>query len=140
MDTSSRRATRRSRVAVSGGSVPADCKAGIASATSGFIAPRVYLAPRLVFLSRLMLERIGRYQVVRKLGEGGMGTVYEARDESLGRAVALKVIREDNSDENAARRFRREAKTAASINHPNVCQIFESGEEHGAHFIVMELL
>jgi serine/threonine protein kinase len=87
-----------------------------------------------------MLERIGRYQVVRKLGEGGMGTVYEARDESLGRAVALKVIREDNSDENAARRFRREAKTAAGINHPNVCQIFESGEESGAHFIVMELL
>jgi serine/threonine protein kinase/tetratricopeptide (TPR) repeat protein len=87
-----------------------------------------------------MPERIGRYQITRKLGEGGMGVVYEARDESLDRAVALKLIREDIADEQATRRFRREAKTAASVSHPNVCQLFEIGEEGGALFIVMELL
>jgi len=54
-----------------------------------------------------MLERIGRYRITRKLGEGGMGVVYEAKDESLDRAVAVKVIREDIADEQACRRFRR---------------------------------
>jgi serine/threonine protein kinase/tetratricopeptide (TPR) repeat protein len=87
-----------------------------------------------------MPDKIGRYRVVRKLGEGGMGVVYEARDESLNRAVALKLIREDVSDAQAARRFRREARVAASVSHPNVCQLFEIDEENGALFIVMELL
>src|SRR5690348_11562537 len=87
-----------------------------------------------------MPDRIGRYQILRKLGEGGMGVVYAAQDEALGRQVAVKVIREDTADENTVRRFRREAKAAASVSHPNVCQLFEIGEEEGALFIAMELL
>jgi TolB-like protein/Flp pilus assembly protein TadD len=83
-------------------------------------------------------ERIGRYRVLGRLGEGGMGVVYEVLDESLGRHVALKTIREP--DPSARKRFRREARAAASVNHPNVCQLFEIGEEGGRLFIAMELL
>src|SRR5687768_11374334 len=87
-----------------------------------------------------MLERIGRYRIVRKLGEGGMGVVYAAQDESLDRAVALKLIREDLKDEEARKRFRREAKAAASVNHPNICQLLDIGEDSGALYLSMELL
>lgn len=83
-------------------------------------------------------ERIGRYRVVGRLGEGGMGVVYEVLDESLGRHVAVKTIREP--DPSARKRFRREARAAASVNHPNVCQLFEIGEDGGRLFIAMELL
>jgi eukaryotic-like serine/threonine-protein kinase len=69
-----------------------------------------------------------------------MGVVYAAHDERLGRSVALKLIREDRSDEEARKRFWREARAAARVNHPGVCQIHEIGEEEGALFIAMELL
>src|SRR3954449_1916274 len=85
-----------------------------------------------------MLERIGPYRVVRKLGEGGMGVVYAAEDERLHRAVAIKTIRE--SDALARERFMLEARAAASLSHPNVCQLFDIGETDGTPFIVMELL
>ena len=85
-------------------------------------------------------ERIGHYTVERKLGEGGMGVVYAARDERLGRTIALKTLSAPAGDETARQRLWREARAAASVNHPNVCQIHEIGEEDGRLFIAMELL
>src|SRR5438093_5567101 len=83
--------------------------------------------------------RIGHYAITGKLGQGGMGIVYSARDERLGRAVAVKMM-SLGGDETARRRFWREAKAAASVNHPNVCQLYEIGEDRGELFIAMELL
>ena len=85
-------------------------------------------------------SRIGHYAIERKLGQGGMGVVYAARDERLKRPVALKMMSSLANDEQARTRFWREARVAASVNHPNVCQIYEIGEDHGALFIAMELL
>jgi eukaryotic-like serine/threonine-protein kinase len=84
--------------------------------------------------------RIGHYAIARKLGEGGMGVVYAARDERLERHVALKTMSSLASDDTARKRFWREARAAASVNHPHVCQIYEIGEEAGDLFIAMELL
>jgi TolB-like protein len=86
-----------------------------------------------------MLDRIGPYRIVRKLGEGGMGVVYIAEDERLRRAVAIKTMR-DSTDSSTRERLFREARAAASLNHPNVCQLFDIGEESGTPFLVMELL
>jgi eukaryotic-like serine/threonine-protein kinase len=86
---------------------------------------------------------IGHYVIGRKLGEGGMGVVYAARDERLERPVALKTMSTMSSlapDETARKRFWREARAAASVNHPNICQIYEIGEHDGELFIAMELL
>lgn len=85
-------------------------------------------------------ERLGHYAIERKLGEGGMGIVYVARDERLHRSVALKTISSISADDTARQRFWREARAAASVNHPNVCQIYEIGEDAGTLFIAMELL
>jgi len=85
-------------------------------------------------------SRLGHYALERKLGEGGMGAVYVARDERLHRVVALKTISSLSADETARQRFWREARAAASVNHPNVCQIYEIGEDAGTLFIAMELL
>jgi serine/threonine-protein kinase len=85
-------------------------------------------------------SRIAHYAIERRLGEGGMGVVYAARDERLERGVALKMMLALGNDETARRRFWREARAAASVNHPNVCQIYEIGEEAGELFIAMELL
>ncbi|HET9328114.1 MAG TPA: protein kinase, partial [Candidatus Eisenbacteria bacterium] len=74
------------------------------------------------------------------LGQGGMGIVYSARDERLGREVALKTMTSLAGDETARKRFWREARAAASVNHPNICQLYEIGEENGELFIAMELL
>jgi serine/threonine protein kinase/tetratricopeptide (TPR) repeat protein len=83
--------------------------------------------------------RLGHYAITGKLGEGGMGVVYAARDERLGRTVALKTM-SAVSDETARKRLWREARAAASVSHPNVCQIYEIGEDQGELFIAMELL
>ena len=85
-------------------------------------------------------SRIGHYAVTGKLGQGGMGVVYLARDERLGRSVAVKMMSSVGGDETARKRFWREARAAASINHPNVCQLYEIGEDAGDLFIAMELL
>ena len=85
-------------------------------------------------------QRIGRYMITRTLGQGGMGIVYAARDERLGRNVALKMLSSVVQDESGRKRFWREARAAASVNHPNVCQLYEIGEENGELFIAMELL
>src|SRR5687767_1538582 len=81
--------------------------------------------------------RIGHYAIVRKIGEGGMGVVYAARDERLQRTVALKTMASPGDGETARKRFWREARAAASVNHPNICQIHELGEDAGTLFIAM---
>src|SRR6187455_2439150 len=85
-------------------------------------------------------DRIGHYAIAHKLGAGAMGVVYAARDERLERTVALKTMSSVGGDETARKRFWREARAAASVNHPNVCQIYEIGEDQGQLFIAMELL
>ena len=84
--------------------------------------------------------RVGHYAIDRKLGQGGMGVVYAARDERLERTVALKMMSSLSTDDTARRRFWREARAAASVNHPNICQLYEIGEDGGELFIAMELL
>ena len=84
--------------------------------------------------------RVAHYVIERKLGEGGMGVVFAARDERLERSVALKMMSSLGDDETARRRFWREARAAASVNHPNICQLYEIGEARGELFIAMELL
>jgi TolB-like protein/tetratricopeptide (TPR) repeat protein len=84
-------------------------------------------------------DRVGRYAIVRPLGRGGMGVVYVARDERLGRDVALKMIA-GLADDTARSRFWREARAAASVNHPHICQVFEVDEFNSDVFLTMELL
>ena len=87
-----------------------------------------------------MPATIGRFTVIGTLGEGGMGVVYAARDEGLGRRVAVKTVKAAVADETARERLLREARVAAGVNHPNVCQVYEVGEHDGALFVAMELL
>ena len=84
-------------------------------------------------------QTIGRYQIEKVLGTGAMGAVYLARDETLDRPVAIKVPKfPDGAGEEVVQRFYREARSAAAITHPNICAIYDIGEDEGTYFIAMQ--
>src|SRR5262249_26519642 len=112
------------------------------------LARRVVDAGRLtiwqaqqILAGRVQGLRFDRYVLMAQIGEGGMGRVYLARDTRLGRKVALKVLpRERMNNPRAIARFRREARVGAQLQHENLVRIYDEGETHGYHYLVMEYI
>ena len=114
---------------------PAEIEGGKETTHNSESTTRELASPSLVG------SRLGDYQVLRKLGRGGMADVYAARQLSLGREVALKVLRPDFArDNDYIQRFRREARAAAKLNHPNIVQVYEVGSVDSIHYLVQELI
>lgn len=91
----------------------------------------------------MSLQKLGRYEIVREIGHGAMGVVYEAVDPTIGRKVALKAIRFDGigtTADEAARRFKNEARAAGGLNHPNIVTIYDAGEDNGILYLAMEFI
>jgi serine/threonine protein kinase/tetratricopeptide (TPR) repeat protein len=102
------------------------------------LTPSSGITPRAV--SEVAIDRVAQYRILRRLGEGGMGVVYEAFDERLERPVALKLLRHDGDDPTAAARLIREARVAARVVHPLICQVYDLGDSVERPFIAMELV
>ena len=95
----------------------------------------------LMFVSRAPGSRFGPYELIDRLGQGGMGEVYRARDTRLGREVALKVLPENaTASAEAKSRFEREARAISRLNHPHICTLYDIGSERGTDYLVMELI
>src|SRR5208283_3350245 len=92
-------------------------------------------------MDQKVIQKIGKYEIVSELGQGGMGTVYKARDPFIGRMVALKTINAELiSDPEILKRFKREAQSAGTLQHPNIVTIYDLGEADGRPYIAMELV
>lgn len=108
--------------------------------SGGLVATAGYRAILEGLDSARVPPNIGPYRILSKLGEGGMGVVYAAHDPRLHRKVAIKIIREALNKEPFRERFWLEARSAAGLSHPNICQVYEVGEHEGQPYLVMELL
>ena len=86
------------------------------------------------------LSQVGRYQILDKLGQGGMGSLYLARDPAIDRLVAIKLLRDDFDNQELRERFAREARSAGRLRHPNIVVVFDVGDHEGQPFIAMEYI
>jgi len=110
-------------------------------ATEHMKATTAHLSGDRPSLAAVQLERLGDFRIVREIGRGGMGIVYEAEQESLGRRVAIKVLpRQALLDDKHLRRFLREARIAAGLHHTNIAEVFGVGEQDGFHYFVMQYI